>query len=281
MTHSAAQSSTHANSNGKQAIQTMARVGYAAKGVIYLIVGGLAAAAAWGAGGETTDSEGAVAKIASQPFGYVLLWIVAVGLAAYCAWRLVEAVTDPNHKGNDAKGLLIRSGYAISGIAYGLSTWTAAPISVGQASGGSESKQEWIAKLMAMPGGQMLGGLLGAAVIGYGSYQIYIGLAEKYMHKYDSASMNQTQAKIAKYSGKFGLVARGITFGIVGLFLIIAAVKLDPSETKSSGEALDVLAAQPFGLWVLLAVAIGLFCYGVFCLVQARYRDFQVGSTPG
>jgi hypothetical protein len=272
--------STSAEHETRKWIEYAGRLGYATKGIVYLIVGGLAAAAGWGAGGATTGSEGAISTIAKQPFGQTLLWLVAAGLAAYCLWRLVEAVTDPDRKGHDAKGIATRIGYAVSGIAYGFLAWKAAPFSASQPSSGSGSgaKEGLVAQVLAWPFGKWIVGAVGIIVVGYGCYQIYRGIAERFMDKYNQTYMSPKEQKVAKYAGKFGLTARGITFGVIGTFIVVAAVQLNPDQIKGVGEALDVLARQPYGMWVLLAVGIGLAFYGVFCLVQAKYRAFRVGT---
>lgn len=269
---------TEAAEYGRTWVRYAGRIGYATKGVVYLIVGGLAAVAGWGAGGETTDSGGAISEISQQPFGYWLLWLVTVGLAGYCIWRIVEAVTDPDHKGSDAKGIVTRLGYVGSGIAYGLLAWTASPISTSRPSDDDSSGKDVGGWLLSVPGGSWILTVIGVVIVGYGFYQIYRGLANKFMDKFNSAGMSQGERKVALYSGKFGLTARGITFGVIGIFVAIAGWRLDSSQVKGVGEALDVLARQPYGEWILLAMGIGLFCYGVFCLVQARYRDFRVGT---
>lgn len=166
-----------------------------------------------------------------------------------------------------------RIGYLISAFAYAGLAWVAAPMSL--ARGGSDNTEaRGVAQLMTLPAGRWIVGALGAGVVAYGCWQIYRGLSDRFKRRYDTAAMSELQRRIALYSGRCGLTARGLTYGLIGGFIIVAAVKLNPEATKGVGEALDVLAAQPYGAWVLLAVAIGLFCYGVFCLVQARYRSF-------
>ncbi len=194
---------------GRKWIPYAGRAGYATKGVVYLIVGGLAAFAGWGAGGQTTDSEGAISKIREQPFGYWLLWLVAAGLAAYCLWRIVEAITDPDRKGSDAKGVLTRLGYLGSGLAHGLLAWTAAPISGSQPTDdGASSQRDLVGWALSLPGGSWILTAVGVGVAGYGGYQIYRGIANKFMDKYDPSHMSEGQRKVALYSGKFGLIAR-------------------------------------------------------------------------
>ncbi|MEQ8849966.1 DUF1206 domain-containing protein [Botrimarina sp.] len=260
------------------AFEVCGRIGYATKGVVYLIVGGLAAAAAWGAGGQTTGSEGAIREIGQQPFGYALLWITAVGLAAYSIWRLVEAFYKSDAY-NEHTSMIKRVGYTISAILYGMLAWKAAPIAAASSSTqgqGGGSKQSLLGWLMSLSGGEWIVAAIGLAVIGYGIRLVYRGATEQFQEKYDSSRMSQTEQKVARLSGKIGLPARGVTFGVIGIFIIIAAMTLDPSKVKGTGEALDVLARQPYGAWVLLFTALGLMCYAVFCFVQSRYRQFNV-----
>lgn len=261
--------------NQLNVFEVLGRVGYATKGVVYLIVGGLAVAAAWGSGGETTGSEGAIQRIAQQPFGYAMLWILAVGLAAYALWRLVEAFYKSDAY-NEHTSMLKRIGYLTSAAIYGSLAWKAAPASAASAQGGGDSKQTFAAWLMSLPAGEWIVAAIGVAVIGYGLRLIYRGATDRFTEKYEASQMSATEEKVARYAGRIGLPARGVTFGVIGIFVIIAAMTFDPSKVKGTGEALDVLASQPYGMWVLLAVALGLVGYAVFCFVQARYRTFKV-----
>ncbi|MAT69586.1 MAG: hypothetical protein CMJ58_08685 [Planctomycetaceae bacterium] len=155
---------------------------------------------------------------------------------------------------------------------------TAAPLSSSTAASGGdgESHRRGVAMLLRMPGGPWIVGAVGLGMVVYGVWQAYRGLSDRFTKKYNSAAMSDAERTVALYSGRIGLSARGITYAVIGAFVIVAAVQLDPSETRSVGGALDMLAAQPYGAWVLLAVAIGLIGYGVYCLVQARYRTFRV-----
>ncbi len=126
-------------------IERLARFGYAAKGVVYVIVGILSAQAAFGAGGKTTDTQGALEAIVAQPFGKVLLSLTGIGLLGYVLWRFVEAIKDPENKGNQAKGIFQRLGYGISGVIYASLALSAFQIVLGSGGGGGTSKQDWTA----------------------------------------------------------------------------------------------------------------------------------------
>ena len=254
-------------------VETLARFGYATKGVVYVIVGILAVMTAIGAGGSTTGSSGALETIAQQPFGRILVGLTALGLIGYVIWRFVQAMMDPEDKGSDAKAMIARIGYAISGIVYGGLAFLAGrmALSVG-GSGGDSSQQALTAKLMSQPFGLWLVGIVGAIVIGVGVYHFYLAYKAKFMEEYKSSEMSATERRWAKRIGQFGLSARGVTFAIIGSFFIIAALRADPSEAKGLSGALDTLARQPYGPWLLGIVALGLVAYGVFCFSQARYR---------
>ncbi|MGB3755988.1 MAG: DUF1206 domain-containing protein, partial [Rivularia sp. (in: cyanobacteria)] len=130
-------------------VERLARFGYASKGAVYFIVGLLAVQAAFGKGGQTTDTEGALKSLVQQPFGQILLGLVAIGLMGYVIWRFVEAINDPEHKGKDLKGIAIRLAYVANGLAYAGLAWTAVQIAMGSASSGDgDAKQDWTARLL-------------------------------------------------------------------------------------------------------------------------------------
>ena len=255
-------------------LETFARVGYTAKGLVYSVVGILALQAAFGTGGQTTGARGAIQQIGQQAFGQVLLGLTAAGLICYAVWRFTLASLDPKQEGVDTEGIAKRLGYAVSGfINLGLALW-AAQIIMGS-SGGGTSKQEWTARLMAQPLGQWIVGGLGVVVIGVGLYQFKRAYEASFMRKYGAGEMSGSQRTWARRIGRLGLSARAVTFVLIGLFLIQAARQADPSETRGLGGAMRALTEQPYVPWRLGAVALGFVCYGVYCFSYARYRRFQ------
>ncbi len=260
-------------------VEKIARLGYAVKGVLYFVIGVLAVMAAFGGGGKTAGSRGAIRTLSEAPFGQVLLWVVAAGLAAYALWRFVQCFLDPDDKGSDAGGIVKRIGYFASGLLHaGLTVWLVqALLSGGGPSGGSGSgsggAQDWTATLMQQPFGRWIVGLGGLAVIGYGLYQLYKAATVDFSDKFKTEEMSEAERKAARVAGQTGLGARGVVFGLVGGFVLYAALSADPSEARGLGGALDTLAAQPFGPWLLGAVALGLAAYGVYCWINARYRE--------
>jgi hypothetical protein len=257
-------------------IKHFSRLGYLTIGVVYLIVGVLAAQAAFGTGGETTGSSGALHEIISQPFGRFLLGITAIGLAGYALWRVVQGLIDADNRGSDAHGIGARIGYVISGIIYGGLAWTATQMVLGNGGGGGNSTQDWTARLMEQPFGVWLVGIAGAIVIGTGIYQIYKGITAKFREKLHLAEMSQNEQSLATKVGQFGLSSRGLVLGLIGIFLIQAALQANPNQAKGLGSTLQELTQHPAGPWLLGVVAIGLVAYGVFMAFMGRYRRMNL-----
>lgn len=255
--------------------ERLARLGYAAKGLVYFIVGLLAAQAAWGAGGRTTDTQGALQAIVTQPFGKLLLSLVLIGLIGYALWRSVQAILDPDHIGQsvDAKRLAQRIGYGFSAIAYFGLAAAAVKLLLGSGGGSSEtSTQDWTARFLSQPFGQWLVGLAGLTVLGVGISMLYQAYKAKFQDTLRLNQMSPAERKWSKRLGQIGIAARGVVFGVIGLFLIQAARQSDASEAKGLGGALAALASQPYGSWILGLVALGLIAYSLYSLVEAKYR---------
>lgn len=259
-------------------VERLARLGFVAKGLVYITIGALATQAALGSGGATTDSRGAIATLGQQPFGRVLLGVLAVGLLGHALWRFVEAAVDPEGSGTDAKGLARRIGYAGIGVAYVGLALTAVQLMRGSGDAGGDATVDWTARLMGQPFGRWLVGLIGLGVIGVGLYQLYQAYSAKFKQKLKLGEMSHTQQEWMIRSGRFGHAARGVVFGIIGGFLVQAALQYDPQKAQGLDGALQALAArQPFGSWLLGSVAVGLVAYGLYTLISARYRRIFYG----
>ena len=254
-------------------IERLARLGYAAKGVVYIIAGALAVMTAAGVGGEVTDARGALRSIARQPFGRTMLAVVAAGLAAYVLWRWVQSITDADGKGRSFKGLALRAAYLTSGTVYAGLALVAARIVFGaDEPPASSATQSWTARLMSMPFGDWLVMLAGLSVIGFGLYQIFKGYKAKFAKRLKLPEIEDAARDWAVLAGRIGYAARGVVFVVIGLFLMQAARRHDPGEAQGLDGALQALARQSFGPYLLGVVAAGLVAYGVYALVEARYR---------
>ncbi len=254
----------------------LARLGYAAKGFVYFIIGFLAAQAAFGTGGRTTDSSGALTTIVTQPFGKFLLFLVTIGIIGYVLLQIAQTILDPEHAGEkmDAKRIAQRVGYGFSALAYSGLALTAVKLIIGSGGNSGNATEDWTAKLLAQPFGRWLVGLAGVIVIGVGFYYLYQSYKAKFRRHLKLSQMSQAEQTWAVRLGRFGIAARSIVFVIIGIFLIQAAKLSDASQAKGFGEALAILAQQPFGPWLLGIVALGLIAYGIYsALVEARYRQ--------
>ncbi len=258
-------------------IGTLARVGYASRGILYIIIGALAIALALGSGGDTTGSRGALQTIAEQPLGTLALIVIALGLAGYAAWRISQALTNPERLGSDAKGIVRRLGYAVRALIYGALAVTAARMVMGFSSGDSSGQTDsYTARVMELPAGRWLVGLAGAVVIAYGIHRlVQAWRADIGKHMRLGEVNGDTRRWIINVS-RFGIAARGVVFVLVGWFFVQAAVQYDPSEAGGVSEALTTLAGESYGALLLGVVALGLVAFGVHSILQARYRRIDV-----
>ena len=254
--------------------ERLARLGYASKGLVYFIVGFLAAQAAFSMGGRTTDTSGALSEIVNQPFGKFLLFLVTIGIIGYALWRIVQTILDPEHQGQkmDAKRIAQRIGYALSALGYAGLALTAVKLIMGSGRSNSNTTEDLTAQVLAQPFGQWLVGLAGSIVIGVGFSYFYQAYKAKFRRHFKLDEMSQNEQTWATRLGRFGIAARGIVFVIIGFFFIQAARLSDASQTKGLGEVLAILGQQPFSPVILGIVPLGLIAYGIYSVIEARYR---------
>lgn len=258
-------------------IDLFALMGFVAKGIVYVLIGLLAIQVALGRRGDTEGSQGAIASLSEQPFGFVLLLLLAIGLAAYVLWRLATSILDTERVGSDASGIAKRIGYFVSALSYAALTVLAIQLAAGNSDGeGGDTRQEWTARLMSSEIGTWVVGFIGLTILGVGIYQIYKGLSGSFMKRYSLEKMRDVNRKWANRTGRIGLPARGVVFGIIGYLVIRAAIETDPNDAQGIGGALDTLAEQPFGPWLLGLVAVGFVAYAGYCFIRARYRRFEL-----
>jgi hypothetical protein len=275
--------SSHIPTTQPQWVKRFAKLGLAAKGVVYCLVGILAFMAAFEIGGSSeknVDKQGVFRFILDQPFGQILLALVGVGLVCYALWRLTQAFLDNEHKGTDAKGIGRRIGYAFSGLVYGSLAYGCLRMVLGNqgSQGGGNSRQTLVREALQKPFGQWLVGGIGLCIIGIGLYQIYRALSGKYLKNIQTSSIKTELKAMIIRSGKIGYVARGIVWGLIGYLFIKAAREANASEAGGSGTAFAFLEKASYGSYLLGAVALGLFCYGIFMFVRARYEVINTNS---
>lgn len=258
-------------------IQRLARMGYAAKGIVYLIIGGIAAQAAFTQAEQVEGSEGAMAAILGQPFGKVLLGLVALGLAGFVLWRVVQAATDPEHQGGGKKRAFARIGYAMSGVLYAGLTLEAVRMLRGSGGGQGGGTAHWTAMVMEKPFGRIAVGLAGLGIVAYGIYQLIKAFKGDDLDKRLNleGSAVATRRRVVAVA-RAGTAARGVVFGIIGWLVIKAALQYDAAEAQGLQGALVTLREAAYGRYLLGLVALGLIAYGITQLVKARYRVIRV-----
>jgi hypothetical protein len=247
-----------------------ARFGIGARGVVYGLIGLLALQLAFGNRGKEADQKGAFQTLAQQPGGKLLLWAVAVGLFGYALWQATEAIWGYRAQ-TGRKRLMKRVESGAKAVGYVLIGVLAVKIvtGLGKASAGGETAT---AKVLAMSGGQFLVGLAGVITIGVGAVQVWRGIKADFTKYLNLGGLSRRARSALVRLGKVGYVARGIVFALVGVLVVAAAVTFDPSKARGFDAALRSLAAQPYGQWLLTAIALGLLCFGAYCFADARYR---------
>ena len=251
-------------------VEWLVRFGYLVRGALYLLVGLIAIQVALGGRGSTEGKTGALAEISAQPFGKILLICMAVGLAGYSLWGLVRALLDPLGKGTSAKGLVERGGYIVSALSYG--ALLVPTISLIRGSGaGEESARIGTAFALSQPLGHWLVLLAGVVAIGGALGQVYTGITARFEKDFKRSKMSAHEFKVAMIAGRLGHIARGIVFGLIGLFLIQAALEDDPGQAQGLDGALAAIAGGDKGLVSLAMVAVGLVAFGVYSILCTRW----------
>ncbi len=260
-------------------VEGLARIGYVVRGVLYIVVGILAVQVALGAGGQTTDKKGAIEVIGAQPFGKVLLVAMAIGLVGYSLWGFVRAILDPLKRGTKPKGIAQRVGYLVSAVTYGSLVFpTIAYIQGASQGGNSQSSQDFTAKLLGLPFGQGLVVIVGLIGLAGGLGQIWLGISADFKKDLRQDQMSPNEIEWAVRVGRFGSIARGIVFAMLGFFIVQAALAYDPKKAQGLDGALRTIVHQPYGPWLLAFVALGLVSFGVYSILCARWIKLTKSS---
>ena len=247
------------------------RAGLVAYGAVHLIVAWLAAQLALGDKSESASNAGAFHALAEQPMGAFLVWLVAIGMLLLVAWRLQEFATGYRDESDDMKRWRKRAGSLGKAVIYGALAWSAIKTALGDgSSGGTDSTT---AKLMDLPGGQFIVGAVALGIIAYGILLIVRGWTEKFTELLDAQGQSGKDGSAYVLFGKVGYIAKGVAIMIVGGLFAYAAVTHEAKKSGGLDQALQTVLEQPFGQVLLLAIALGIACYGLFCFARARYLD--------
>ena len=256
-------------------IEPLARLGYASKALIYAIVGTLAIAAAVNRGGQVTDTSGALKVVLAQPFGRVLLMVLAVGLCGYAAWRLLDAVSDPDRHGTNVRGLVTRIGNAVRGGIYGALGIEAFRLIRGLKGSDGREAELWASRVLEFPLGYVVLALVGAIVAVYGISEVVSGFRGEKDRLIDMSTIAPGYRTLLHRTMKFGVGARGLIICTLGVFLVRAAVRERPDDAAGTREAMVELTGLVDGRWLLLLIAAGLLAYAVDQAVHARFRRIK------
>lgn len=258
-------------------VERAARIGFFAIGTVYIIAGGLTAFAALGGGGDATDRREALSFILEKPFGKFVLVLMAIGLAGYAFWRILSGIIDSDRRGNDLKGWSARGGAIASGIIYGLLTIEIIRMTRGRSSsGGGDGTAHWVSRVMDWPFGRSLVVIAGLIIVIVGVYQLRRAWKSDLSKRLDLGALEPGTRHVVVSLSRFGLAARGVVFGIIGVSVVTAAIRYEPGAARGLSGAYTKLLAQPFGHLLLAIVALGFFAYGVYAIVNGLYRRIDV-----
>jgi hypothetical protein len=264
----------HVKKEAKNVGQRAARLGYLAKGIMWIMMGGLTLQAALGMGSPRVDQNVVLLRLFAQPFGKYLLIAFAIGLISYALWRVMQAFFDPDHHGKNFIGVVNRASFVITGLGYAGMAFAAIELSLGTGSGGGSEQVTRLmtAQVLKYPLGSLLVGLIGLFITGLGIYQIYLGYSTRFERSFKEAEMTPEERRWAIRIGRFGHISRSIVFSVIGIIFIHAALKYQPNEVGFFGQALRSLSDQPYGVYIIGVLGIGMMAFGVYSMVLARYR---------
>lgn len=243
-------------------VETGARLGFALVGLVHLMIAWLALQVAWGHSGSSADQTGALAALAGNGVGQVVLWMMVAGFALLTLWQLTEAVRP--HGGEHRLGGRLK-GLAKTGVYVALA-YSAFTFASGDYSSGSQQSVDFTARLMSAPWGTALVAGVGVVIVAIAGYHVYKGLRSRFLD-----DLEEHPGALAVRAGQYGYVAKGVALAVVGALFMLAALHHRASEASGLDGALRTLARQPFGPYLLSAVAIGLVAYGVYSFSRARH----------
>ena len=260
----AASSGTAAAAPAGRALVTVGLITY---GIVHLLVAWIALQLAWGGGGGQASQQGAMAELASNPVGLVVLWITAVGMVALVVWQASEAINGHRDQEEGRKRTTKRLGSASKAVLYAVLAWTAFKFATGSGQASSGSGQKTLsAKLMSVPAGRILVIAIGIGILAIGARNVWRGATKKFTHDLQGG-VNQATVRL----GMVGFIAKGIALGIVGVLFALAGITHDPNKAGGTDQALRTLLGLPFGQILLTLVALGIAAFGVYCFVWARH----------
>jgi hypothetical protein len=253
-------------------LEVLARVGLIAYGVVHILIGWLALQIAWGkSASKSADVSGALRTLADEPFGKILLWLVAVGLMALALWQASEAIWG-YRKREGVQRFRKQVTTGVKAVLYAALGVSAASVALGSGSWSSQSQQQATSGVLAWPAGQVIVVVTGLIIIGVGLAGVVKGVKKSFTEEIDTSSMPPVARKGVARLGQVGYIAKGVALGMVGGLLSYAALTFERQRAPGLDGALQTILAQPFGRFLLTAVALGFAAFGVFAMLESRYR---------
>jgi hypothetical protein len=257
--------------HGSDWLDRAASAGLVAFGVVHLVIGWLAVQLALGDREGQASSNGAIKQLADQPFGSVLVWLVAIGMLLLVVWRGLDAAVGYRDEDDDGKRLRKRLVSAGKAVVYAVIAVSAIRVAVGSGSkGGTDSTT---AKIMDLPAGQVLVGAIGLGIVAVGVALLVAAWRESYLKHVDAEGRSGDSGTAYRWLGRFGHVAKGVALLVVGGLFVYAAITHEPKESGGLDQALVTVLEQPYGPVLLVVMGLGFAAYGLFCFAEARHLD--------
>jgi hypothetical protein len=251
--------------------QGVARWGIVAKGVLYVLVGAIAVDVSIAGGERVQDRGGALSALADTWYGKVLVGAVALGLLGYAGWRFTEAVLGRTLEGEESAKWWKRLGYVARGLWYlGLFGVAASALAGADESNGED---RYTAKVLEWPAGRWIVVAVGLGILGAGVFNLWRGVTGRFRRRLKLRKLDELEERVFTAFGVVGHLARGLVFSLIGVFLVRAAWQYDPAEAIGLDGALAKILRRDYGDTLLGLVAAGLLAYGLYCFVEARYRE--------
>jgi Domain of Unknown Function (DUF1206) len=253
-----------------RAVEIGVRVGLGCYGVTHLLIAWIALQIAFGGGGQQASQKGAFQELTGDTFGVIMLWVIVIGFVAVALWRLTQSIWGYSYVSDKTKQLRKRGTAAFKVVVFGALAVLAARTAIGSGGGGS-GQQKATAGVLGLPGGQWIVGIAGLGIIVAGGSKIYAGWKKKFEDDMNMPSDPEQRTAIER-TGQIGFIAKGVSVGVIGILVVVAAIQFDPAKASGLDAALRSLTQTPLGPWLLVVVALGLAAYGVFCAFDAKYH---------
>lgn len=252
-------------------LEHLTRGGLAGYGVLHLLFAGLILQIAFDGSRTDGDQSGALHKLAGEPFGTTLIALLVVGLVALTIWQLLEAAV--GHRGEPGRHRVYERVVSAGRAAfYAYLSWTGSKVLRGKSASSADTQQQASEDLLASTGGRLAVVLAGLTVAATGIRLLVYGVTAKFEKHLRTRLMTPPMRRISRPLGVAGYATKGTAYTIAGLLLLTAAIRYDPDKARGLDATLRVLAEQSYGPWLLALMAAGFAAYGLFSLVQARFR---------